>query len=222
MPKSKVRKQPHKQAKVQNRPCPVSHVGAYPVAKSPYIVKPGTLRVGSHTLNVPTPLIVKGKMRSTLSQEWQDSAMGEYVALGGSNHFLATLTEETREVLTECSPNKQANEAYAELFAWGFFALGQLDKAVTRSWLDDKYLGTWEDPTFAMGAFLRDMSGTAGISAEKRRIAYERLAQMAVITEIPLGSGRTIVYLDRTFDDIQRFLANQYMIHGSMPEVIGL
>jgi hypothetical protein len=221
MPKSKVRKRNNK-VQVQRRTKPMPYAQHQSSPANEYIVQAGTLRAGSQTLTLPTPLVIKGELRANKSEIWEASDRPPYVAIGGSDSFLKSLSEEAQDILTHCAPNQTMRETYAELFAWGYLRVEQMETPRLRYWLDEHYLGTWEDPTFAVGAFLRDMEKTSTIPDHKRRIAYERLAQMAEITEIPLGNGRTIVFLDRDFDEMRRFLANQYMIHGSMPEVIGL
>lgn len=220
MPKSKVRKSARKKSKGSASTRPLS---SHPSTSRPnqYIVKAGVLKAGPHVLSLPDPLIIRGQVKPQLSSAWEKSGKGIEVALGASEAFLRTLSEEAQATLAASSANGKMATAYEEMFAWGFLRPEALDSDAVREWLNDTYLGTWEDPTYAIGSFLRDIAKTPDVEPLKRRIAYERLAQMAEISEQPLGNGRTIVFLDRDFDDERRFLANQYMIHGSMPEIIG-
>lgn len=220
MPKSKVRKRSGRPTKPKNRPQSYPHHRIAPRPESRYIIKAGTLKVGTEVLHLPEPLIIRGDVKNELSSHWAESNRGASIGMGTSDSFLNSLAEETQQTLTASAANAQMATAYEEMFAWGFLRPAMLDSEELREWLDDLYLGTWEDPTFAVGAFLRDLDGSAKQTPLKRRIAYERLAQMAEIREQPLGNGRTIVFLDRDFDDQRRFLANQYMIHGTMPEIV--
>lgn len=141
------------------------------------------------------------------------------IAAGMLGEVLEAVSDHTRAVLVECSPaTNRAEETFAELFSHGDIELTS-PKATLVEWLDEMYLGTWSDPSWAVGVFLRDIKGTHTISDEVRQTAYERLYAYLPVRELNLPDGRTIVCLEKPVSDHERFLINQFMLFHHIPQV---
>jgi hypothetical protein len=160
---------------------------------------------------------------SNAARIWQESTLATAIGAGLDDDFLGSLSDVAIEVLRESSqPVGNERFAYTEIFSEGFLDYEESPKSTLRVWLDECYLGTWEDPSYAVGPFLRDIVGTRTISAERRLEAYDRLKRFRLIVEHRLGSGRTLVALAIPISDTDRFLANQWMLFGRLPAVMTL
>lgn len=86
-------------------------------------------------------------------------------------------------------------------------------------WLEEQYLGTWENPADAVQAFIGDYDSLADLSNKEKQIYHSRLAQVANIFQQKLTNGRTAVWLERQIDDFSRMLLCQFIYNGTMPDV---
>lgn len=160
---------------------------------------------------------------SNAARYWQESTLATAIGAGLDDDFLGSLSDVAIEVLRESSqPVGNERFAYTEIFSEGFLDYEESPKSTLRVWLDECYLGTWEDPSYAVGPFLRDIAGTRTISEERRLEAYDRLKRFRLIVEHHLSSGRTLVALAIPISNTDRFLANQWMLFGRLPEVMTL
>jgi hypothetical protein len=166
----------------------------------------------------PTVEVVHGDTAAKVF--WQASGVAEQIALGSDDAFIRTLDPFTLDMMRECSPSGLEQTAYMEMFAYGADDYFSTDDETKRHRFDEHYLGAWEDPSFAAGAFVRDLRGTKSIDPSKRRDAYERLKQMIQIVEHPMPTGRTLVISKGHISDEERFIVNQYMIHDHIPEIV--
>ena len=214
MPKSKVRKSKSQNSTSSNRP----RVTGY----KPYTPPTEPLRIravsGPATTSVRPGVKTMGANAAAVAR-WNATEQATAIALGSDNAFLESLSETARDTLTFCSPDGSMTATYVELLREGVFPEDFQKTAAFRHWLDECYLGTWDNKILATGAFLRDMEGLSTITTEKCQLAYERLTQLVAIHERHLTNGRVVVSMDRAISDLDRFLANQYMLHGSVPEV---
>lgn len=143
------------------------------------------------------------------------------LALGSKSNLIQSLDESTRKILNASAPeNAGAAGALAELFRHGTFDYRTMPDAKLRTWLDSLYLGTWQDTSWAASAFLKDLD--ASISDDRRQEAYERLKEMLVIIELPLGNGRTAVCLEQPCEYGERFIVVQWMLHRNIPTVMSV
>jgi hypothetical protein len=141
------------------------------------------------------------------------------IAAGMRADVLDAVSEHTISVLEECSPlTGRREETFAELFSHGDLDITMPNSDLVE-WLDEMYLGTWTDPSWAVGVFLRDITGTHTISDAVRKTAYERLYAYLPVRELRLKSGRIIVSLEKPMNEDERFLINQFMLHNQIPEV---
>lgn len=156
------------------------------------------------------------RSRVSTSEYRKNVEAGLPEAAGLTAHFIEQqLYPETRLLLERCSRGGLYSETLSELAAYGI-----LPNSEVASWLNEIYLGTWVDKTFSSGAFLRDLEGQDGQSEQGRITAYSRLCQMIRIQEIAVPDGRTVVLLEEPIDLVGRIMANQWMIHGTVPMVI--
>jgi hypothetical protein len=247
MPKSKVRKTARKpQARIrpsQVRPvCNIQNTAPVIVSPSRTLTNPRVRRVQAaqyldgndveereFSPGGTTWIFPRGEQVAIVdpdpyeAKHWEESPIAAAIGAGMDDGFLDSLSEVAIETLRESSqPVGNERFAYTEIFSEGFFDYEEIEKSKLRVWLDECYLGTWDDPSFAVGPFLRDISGTRTISAEKRTAAYERLKRFCLIVEHRFTTGRTLVAIAVPISDVDRFLANQWMLYGLLPEVMSL
>lgn len=154
-------------------------------------------------------------------ESFDSSANAIEIALGSKRALIESLDESTRELMLVSAPDQSGRDGVlTELYRHGIFNYRNTDDEVMKQWLDQMYLGTWEDTSWAAAAFLKDLEGA--VSDERRIEAYERLKEMLVVIEIPIGNGRTVVALDQPCEFGDRFLVVQWMLHRNIPVVLGL
>lgn len=242
MPKSKTRRKTahirrqHKGCAPTSRSVGVAPALRTPLSRPPYIWTVPTAiglpatEIETRRLNHSPDLYEFPVSPSTKVRPHDPSALADYestqvaVAIGAGmrGDVLESISEHARETLIECSPGiNRFEEAFAELFSHGEIDIKTpTDELV--EWLDEMYLGTWADPSWAVGVFLRDIPGTHSVSAAVRQTAYERLYSYLPVRELVLASGRVIVSLEKPVNEDERFLINQYMLHNQIPYVIQL
>ena len=199
MPKSKVRKSirkpQHSGLSRNNRPiCSIQHSGAASPSPRPDIARPRVRQVqaadflfgddleelqfsqGGATWMFPqNEQVARVPSDSNAASYWQESTLATAIGAGLDDDFLGSLSDVAIEVLRESSrPVGNEKFAYTEIFSEGFLDYEESPKSTLRVWLDECYLGTWEDPSYADDPFLRDIAGTRTLSAKRRLEAYDR------------------------------------------------
>lgn len=130
-------------------------------------------------------------------------------------NVLNDLRPKTLKLLATVSGQNAPSIALEELFREGAIPAGD-----SADWLDNRYLGTWEHPDFATGVFLDDLGGFSVLPEGQRREFYSRLAEVVPLTEQVLSNGKVCVSMGANVDQESRWLLNQHVVHGKIPDVI--
>lgn len=210
MPKSKARKQTKRTSKASFR-CNASSVkvSGGSQQESPTLKK--VVRRVSEK-----PLIVSMPANESLPHIWAASTRDVEIALGSDDSFINSLTADACEVLAASSQGGGLRIAYTELLREGVLDPDDNDE-VSRFWLDGCYLGTWDDPSMAIGPFLRNVEKGEEMDSDERLAAYLRLAQMFPLIERKLTNGRVTVSLTRPVTELDRIFGSQYSLFGKLP-----
>ena len=139
--------------------------------------------------------------------KWKASGREIEIALGSENDFLQSLSKSTIETLTYCSENGSLTSAYAELLREGVLLDARPQTVFAKEWLEERYLGTWESKSSALGAFFRDLGKLCLMDDEDRNSSYERLTKLFGIHEHTLTTGRVVVSLQYSISSGERALA---------------
>lgn len=130
-----------------------------------------------------------------------ESNLVEIQAVLMSDSVLSLIDNFAMDTLRASSIVGSASAAFAELFSQGLFTLSTPAKEMA-TWLNEAYLGTWDDPTFAVGALLNDLDLNESLPRDYRLQSFANLSSGRMLKEYKLKTGRTIVALA---DPMNRF-----------------
>jgi hypothetical protein len=150
----------------------------------------------------------------TCSERYQDEEGA--LAFLSAQEALSKLNPSTRELLRLCSPSGLAETAFAELHSHGLMKIST-SLNLKLYWLENQYLGTWSDPSYAVNAFLEWSGFKSTEAVDDLNAAYKRLYSFLPIKEFILPNGRVAVSLIEPLDLGLRLGLHAYLKRNATP-----
>ena len=132
-----------------------------------------------------------------------------------ADSVLPFLDSFTKERLRASSISGSITASYAELFSHGLFSLSTPSSEMV-SWLNEHYLGTWNDPSFAIGSLLENIDWNHLVPNENRLELFRRLCTAGELKEYKLKSGRTITASTEPLTDDYRSIYRFQILLGEV------